>query len=366
MSKARELAELGAVYDSGALSNRNIIINGAFQVAQRGTSSTTNGYQTVDRWGASLGDGTSTKAQSTDAPSGFANSFSITMSTAAGSIAGYNYVHHYIEGNLIDQFAFETSDAKNITLSFYVKSSITGTWGGAIRNYVVSPATSYRSQSFTYTINAANTWERKTVTIAGDTGGSGQWNTGSLGSMSLFFDMGSVALTQATGSWLGNNCVGATGTQTSFITTTNATWQITGVQLEVGSEATPFEHRSYGDELARCQRYFQKYNYSNDLSDGTAANTLPVNCCYTTTIAYGGSKLTQEMRTSPTFSASAAGTWVFYTASSSYTSADLAAYETGPFMWGMKYETSGSWTAGNAVYGRPTGTSSYYQFDAEL
>ena len=258
MSKARELAELGAVYDSGALSNRNIIINGAFLVAQRGTSSTTNGYQTVDRWGASLGDGTSTKAQSTDAPSGFANSFSITMSTAAGSIAGYNYAHHYIEGNLIDQFAFETSDAKNITLSFYVKSSITGTWGGAIRNYVVSPATSYRSQSFTYTINAANTWERKTVTIAGDTGGSGQWNTGSLGSMSLFFDMGSVALTQATGSWLGNNCVGATGTQTSFITTTNATWQITGVQLEVGSEATPFEHRSYGDELARCQRYFEK------------------------------------------------------------------------------------------------------------
>ena len=236
--------------------NRNLIINGAMTVAQRGTSSTTNGYETVDRWGASLGDGTTTKAQSTDAPSGFANSFSITMSTAAGSIAGYNYVHQYLEGNLIDQLAFETADAKTITLSFYVKSSVTGTWGGAIRNYVASPATSYRSQSFTYTIDAANTWERKTVTISGDTGGSGQWNTGSLGAMSLFFDMGSVGLTQATGSWLGNNCIGATGTQTSFITTTSATWQITGVQLEVGDTATDFEHRTFGDELQKCQRYY--------------------------------------------------------------------------------------------------------------
>ena len=296
MSKQNELVQFSRGASGGG--SKNLIINGAMTVAQRGTSSTAGGYQTVDRWGASLGDGTSTKAQSTDAPSGFANSFSITMSTAAGSIAGYNYVHQYLEGNLIDQLAFETADAKTITVSFYVKSSVTGTWGGAIRNYVASPATSYRSQSFTYTIDAANTWERKTVTISGDTGGSGQWNTGSLGAMSLFFDMGSVGLTQATGSWLGNNCIGATGTQTSFITTTNATWQITGVQLEVNDTATDFEHRLYSDELAKCQRYYERWDFPNSFDfyeSGTANHTHDI------TSGFNGS-LAVAKRALPTFS----------------------------------------------------------------
>ena len=290
MSNARQLA--ANLPREGGLSNRNLIINGAMQVAQRGTSSTAMGYQTVDRWGVSIGDGTATKSQSTDAPSGFANSLSVVMTTAAGSITTYNYLHQYIEGNLIDRLSFGTSNAKTITLSFYVKSSITGTWGGSIRNFVAAPATSYRSQSFLYTIDAANTWEHKTVTISGDTGGSGQWNTGSLGAMSLFFDMGSVGLTQATGSWLGNNCVGATGTQASFITTTNATWQITGVQLEVGDTATPFEHRSYSDQLQACQRFFQitsmgPYNAPMSDSYSRAYYNFPVRMRVAPSITFG-------------------------------------------------------------------------------
>ena len=147
---------------------------------------------------------------------------------------------------------------------------------------------------------------------------------------------------------------------------TSNTFYITGVQLEVGDSASDFEHRSFGEELQLCQRYFQKWNYSSDTNDISASNSLPVNCCFNGTIAYGGCMLPVPMRTGGTFSASAANTWVYYTAATAYTPSVLTAYEMGPHTWGMRWETSGSWSGGNAVYGRPTTTSSYWQVDADF
>jgi hypothetical protein len=366
MSKARQLADLGNVYDDGALSNRNRIINGAMVISQRngGTAVTpTATAYTLDRYRLYVNTASKlTIQQVTDAPAGFTHSAKITVAASYTPAANEQFFYGTaFEAANVGDLGFGTASAQTTTLSFWVKSSVTGTYSFSWTNDAND-----RSYVGTFSILAANTWEKKTATIAGDT--TGTWtNTGNSRHSFLQIGLGAGSDFDGTaGVWQAGNLRQTSGSVDFVAQSNGATFYLTGIQLEIGDTSTPFEHRSYGDELLRCQRYFQKYNYSNNLSDGATANTLPVNCCYTTTVAYGGSKLTQEMRTSPTFSGSAAGTWVFYTASSSYTSADMTAYETGPFMWGMKYQTSGSWTAGNAVYGRPTGTSSYYQFDAEL
>jgi hypothetical protein len=164
-----------------------------------------------------------------------------------------------IEGNNIADLAFGSASAATVTLSFWVKSSLTGTFGGALTN-----KDSARSYPFTYTISAANTWEQKTVTVAGDT--SGTWLTTNGVGLNVYFGLGVGSDYSGTaGSWVTATRFSATGA-VSVIGTLNATWFITGVQLEVGSVATPFERRDYGRELAMCQRYYYSWS-SSGLSD---------------------------------------------------------------------------------------------------
>jgi hypothetical protein len=240
--------------------SRNRIINGDMRIAQRGTAAVTvNDAATfkypVDRFIAlgTASAGVYTAQQSTVAPAGFNNSLQATVTTASTPSAahGYSLLYH-IEGFNVADFGFGTANAQTVTLSFWVRSSVTGTFGGSLRNTLAD-----RSYTFSYTISAANTWEQKSITVPGDT--SGTWDaTNGLG-MRLAFSLGrgSGGL-GAAGSWTSNNFTGATG-QTNLIQTNGATFYITGVQLEAGSVATPFERRPYGTELALCQRYYYQY-----------------------------------------------------------------------------------------------------------
>ena len=246
---------------------RNLIINGAMQVAQRGTSftSTADSY-TLDRF--SLGHGSPVNActteQSTDAPDNFKYSLKVTAGTGASAgTTGYASLRQAIEGQNIAHIGFGTSSAKDITLSFWVKCSLTGNFGTNIRNQAGN-----RAYASIYTINSANTWEYKTVTIPADTGGT--WPTDNGIGFHMQWDLGAGSNYDiAAGSWTdGTNMFGVEGT-VKLTETTNATWQMTGVQLEVGS-ATPFEHRSFGDELRRCQRYFEGGTRANSSHTGSA------------------------------------------------------------------------------------------------
>lgn len=234
--------------------NRNLIINGAMQVAQRGTSGTSNAdIYTMDRF--ALGHGSPVNAmtfeQSTDAPDNFKNSLKITAGTgASASTTGYAILRQAIEGQNISHLGFGTSAAKALTLSFWVKSSLTGTFGVSIRNQAGT-----RAYGGTYTISSANTWEYITVAIPADT--SGTWPTDNGIGFNLFWDLGAGSNYDiAAGSWTtGSNMFGVEST-VKLTETTGATFYITGTQLEVGDTATPFEHRSYGEELSLCQRYY--------------------------------------------------------------------------------------------------------------
>ncbi len=246
----------------GGFAFRNRIINGGMVIDQRnaGASVTINsstGAYTLDRWEGrgEASQGVYTMQQSSTAPTGFNKSLLVTVTTADSSLAsGDNYYFRQIvEGFNIADLGWGTASAQTVTLSFWVRSSLTGTFGGAITN----ASTSTRAYGFTYTISSANTWEQKTITITGDT--TGTWNTDNSGGMFINFSLGANADRQTTANtWSAISSViisGATG-EGSIIGTNGATFYITGVQLEVGSTATPFERRMYGNELALCQRYY--------------------------------------------------------------------------------------------------------------
>jgi len=256
MSKARQLADLGNVYDDGALSNRNLIINGAMVYDQRNSGSSVavdgGGVYTLDRWRAFENtDGDCTVQRVADAPSGFINSAKVTITTADASLASTQQtkLQQRIEGYNVSRLALGTSSAKTFTLSFWVKSSISGTYSVGFINSINN-----RSYVDTYSINSSNTWEYKTITLTGDT--SGTWEDDNNIGLNVQWSLGMGSAFQAsTGSWQSGEFSHASGS-VDLNSTLNATFQITGVQLEVGDTATPFEHRSYGDELARCQRYY--------------------------------------------------------------------------------------------------------------
>jgi hypothetical protein len=238
---------------------KNRIINGDMRIDQRnaGASVTpTNASYTLDRY-QSLASQTSkyTVEQTVTgvaAPTGFTDYLAVTSSSAYSVLTGdYFNVRQAIEGFNAADFGFGTANAKTVTLSFWVLSSLTGTFGGGIVNIDGT-----RSYPYTYTISSANTWEYKTITIPGDT--TGTWNTNNAGWGFIQFGLGVGSTFSGTaGSWAGANYLSATGA-TSVVGTNGATWYITGVQLEVGSVATPFERRPFGTELALCQRYYQK------------------------------------------------------------------------------------------------------------
>ena len=273
---------------------RNRIINGDMRIDQRnaGASISTNSGFPVDRWITYFaGGGVFSGQRSTTAPAGFANSLLATVTTADSSIAATdNYLlRHNIEGFNVDDLAWGTANAKTVTLSFWVRSSITGTYGGALTNDGEN-----RSYPFTYNINSANTFEYKTITIAGDTTGS--WLTNSSRGVAVNFSLGmGSTYTGTANAWAAALYLTATGS-TNWISTNGATFYITGVQLEAGSTATPFERRSYGQELALCQRYYQQIGKTSSSNDVFAVG-------YTSTNQFfGAGFLRASMRAAPTFS----------------------------------------------------------------
>jgi hypothetical protein len=244
---------------------KNRIINGAMVVSQyNGTSTFTpstsgaNSYP-IDRWFYFPSQASKfTFQQVTSAPSGFGNSLKCLVASAVtvGATDRFN-VYQPIEGYNFSDFAFGTASAKTITVSFWVNCSLTGTFSGSFTNYAAD-----RSYPFTYTVNSANTWEQKFVTIPGDTGGTWVGNTNA-GAAYLFFSLGCGSNYKgAANTWAGATYLAATG-ETSLIATAGATLYITGVQLEKGSTATSFDYRPYGTELALCQRYYEKVGFGD-------------------------------------------------------------------------------------------------------
>ena len=249
---------------------KNRIINGAMVIDQRnaGASVTpTNGQYLVDRFTTALTQASKfTAQQSTTAPVGFTNSLKITSSSAYSVLAGdYFGVGQVVEGFNVSDMGWGTANAKTVTLSFQVYSSLTGTFGGAIFNDSAN-----RSYPFTYTISSANTWTTASVTIAGDT--TGTWATNNTGGMKIYFSIGTGTTYSGTaGAWAGTFYISATGA-TSVVGTNGATFYITGVQLEKGSTATSFDYRPYGTELVLCQRYYEK-SYNMASIAGASTNT---------------------------------------------------------------------------------------------
>ena len=231
---------------------KNRIINGAMVISQRGTSFTPALYDyTLDRYQTQVTQSSKfTIAQSTTAPAGFGFSMLATSSSAYSITSTDCFAEkQYIEGFNFYDCAWGTASAKTVTLSFWVQSSLTGTFGGALQN-----AAGNRSYPYSYTISSANTWTQVSVTIPGDTTGTWVGATNGVGCVVIFsLGMGST-LSNTAGSWAAGDYRSVTGA-TSVVGTNGATFYITGVQLEKGSIATPFDYRDYGRELALCQRY---------------------------------------------------------------------------------------------------------------
>jgi hypothetical protein len=274
---------------AGALSNRNLIINGAMQVAQRSTSETgvtDSGYKTVDRFQLSLATlGTYTVTQEADGPDGFSKSLKIDCTTADASPAADDafLVYHKIEAQNLQHLNYGSSSAKALTLTFYVKSNKTGNASFELQQRDNSD----RQVTLQYSINSANTWEQKTLSIPADASGSINDDNGEGLRLGWWLNSGS----NLTGgshqtTWAAEVNADRNVSNLGIGGSTDDYWQITGVQLEVGDKATPFEHRNYGDELARCQRYYQQftgqgsgdyainggYTYNNGSSTATGFN----------------------------------------------------------------------------------------------
>jgi hypothetical protein len=250
---------------------KNRIINGNMVIDQRnaGASSTpVSGAFLVDRWAIYLSQTSKFTAQqnqgSVTLPVGFTNYQGVTSSSAYTSVTGDFFMLQYgVEGYNVADLGWGTANAKTVTLSFQVYSSLTGQFGGCVGNSGFS-----RSYPFSYTVSTANTWTQVSITIAGDT--SGTWLTTNGAGMYITFDLGCGATYLGTaGSWSGGSYRGATG-DVKIVGTSGATFYITGVQLEVGSSATGFDYRDYTSELAMCQRYYEK-SYLPTVTPGTAS-----------------------------------------------------------------------------------------------
>lgn len=293
----------------------NLIINGAMQVAQRGTSSTSTGYQTVDRFQTNVLNAStlaSTQSQSTDAPSGFSNSYKVTVNTAESSPAS-NFafrVIQEIEAQNMQSLAYGTSDAKKITLSFWVKSNVTGTY--TVSGYQWDDN---RAVTTDYTISSADTWEYKTITIPADTVGVIDNDNGAGLRINFMLDAGSTYKVTASTWQTYANQLASANHNSDFSDTVSNYWQITGVCLNVGDQAPAnYPHRSYGEELALCQRYYTKETgmtyympplaLSGSYGDTRAVRyTMPVEMrtTGTKTITLDGGSATLESSTTKSF-----------------------------------------------------------------
>jgi len=292
MTNAVNIAQSG----SNNQTMRNRIINGAMGINQRGFSGTVtaDGDYGLDRW--QMFSSASSKyslSQSSDAPTGFINSTLVT-SLAATSVGAtdYYFIRQCIEGLNCTDLGFGTANASTVTLSFWVKSSLTGSFGGTLENNAQN-----RSYPFSFTINSANTWEYKSVTVAGDT--TGTWlTTNGIGIMVQFgLGVGST-YSDTAGAWTSKPSAWSATGAVSVVGTNGATWQVTGVQLEEGTAASPFENRLYGTELQLCQRYYYRL-LGNSAYEGIG-NGYAIS--YSSTQCQGPFVMPVKLRTSPSLS----------------------------------------------------------------
>ena len=344
----------GAAASPYVLKNR--IINGAMVIDQRnaGASVTpTNGTYTLDRWGVYQFASASkfSVQQSSTTPTGFNNSLIVTSlsaySVAVGDIYG---IYQRIEGFNVADLGWGTANAKTVTLSFWVRSSLTGTFGGAFQNDAGD-----RAYPFTYTISVANTWEQKTITVAGDT--SGTWLTTNGMGLQITFGLGVGSNRSATaGSWQAGNFGSATGA-VSVVGTNGATFYITGVQLEQNTSATPFERRLYNQELANCQRYYwQGGNGSPGIMNGGSTARYSV-------------ILPTTMRATPTTTAIAAPIIINPTVAEQQTGSQTTNFSITGFGASVNYSVAQIQFGGfsDGTDGRPTTLlNTALQFSAEL
>lgn len=344
--------------DTAVHGRRNLIINGAANVNQRGDSTgvTADGYYGPDRWYYKTeGEETVSISQASDGPDGFANSYKVEVTTTDGTIAADDYarVETRFEGQDLQQLKYGTSGAESITLSFYVKSSVTGTYAVAFYS-----ADGVRAIGSTYTISSANTWEYKTLTFAGDTGGT--INDDNTEALRVWFVLsaGSNFTSSDNTSWGAySDSKVAYGHTANVIGTSSATWQITGVQLEVGDKATPFEHRSFGEEMTLCERYFQRFVAAQNYTAFSVAFSSGAST------AKGHLKFNGKMRSSPTITQSNTGfnygpQVAFSSFNTLYTGKDLSWIDMNIGSVGSAGQI-GNWNANNNA-------AAYVQMDAEL
>jgi hypothetical protein len=349
----------------GSSFKRNRIINGDMRVDQRNAGAEVNpavgGTYYLDRWFATSTSASKYKigqnAGSVTPPAGFTNYLGAT-SLSAYTVATTDAfgIQQRIEGLNTSDLAWGTANAKTVTLSFWVYSSLTGTFAGSIRN-----SAGNRSYVFSYTINAANTWEYKTITVAGDI--TGTWLTTNGVGLNLYFSIGVGSNFSTTaGSWTAGNYLSPTGA-TSVVGTNGATFYITGVQLEVGSVATPYERQIYSDQLAQCQRYYYRQTpaattalYGQGLNDSTTA-------------ANGFVAFPVPMRTAPTaleqsgtathYRVQITGNVINCSAVPTFNSADT-------WFSSVVFTVASGLTAGQASLIRAGSTSGYLGWSAEL
>lgn len=287
---------------------KNRIINGDMRIDQRnagGSYTQVNSQFSLDRWsGNSYDGGAATNKfsviRSTTAPTGFSNSLLVTSLAATASSASNIFnIEQKIEGFNFADFLYGTASAQTLTLSFWVRSSLTGTFGGALKNSARD-----RAYPFTYTISAANTFEQKTITIAGDTTGTWVGGTNGVG-LWISFGLGvGTSFTEPANLWGGGDQFSADGC-VSVVGTNGATWYISGVQLEKGTTATSFDVRDYGRELIMCQRYYQQNTVP---TAGLYGNTMGQ--VYAGTNVQSGLQLSTPMRSTPSASIIGTLTWV--------------------------------------------------------
>ena len=286
---------LGASGDTVALgtgagvnfrSSRNMIVNGAMQISQRNTSvqkqyDTSNGYYTCDRvrtTQSNLDNAVWTMTQDSHlltGPAGFPNSWKITVDTAETALAGDEALSfsYNIEAQDCQNLAYGTSDAQTTTTSFWVKSDVTGTYSLTLKQHDAS-----RNIGGTYTIDSADTWEYKTVTFAGDTAGTGINDDSGVGVILYFALSAGTDRTSADNTSWAAYAVNrsAYGQTANVLASATDYWQITGLQFEIGLAATPFDHKTYGQELAACQRYFQLPGNWQAHSDSSTATAFKI------------------------------------------------------------------------------------------
>lgn len=340
MTQAAKLAALGSSGNTTGMKNR--IINGDMRIDQRngGGSVTVNAFGkfAVDRFllDCRPSTGSFNAQQVSDAPAGFVNSLKLTQASVSSAVSSDVYsAYQRIEGYNTANLNWGTANAATITISFWVKASVTGVYGLAVQNINATR----RSYVTTYTINAANTWEYKTVTVAGDT--TGTWETTTSTGIMLWWDLGSGSdyQTSTLNSWQTSNVFQST-TGTRWMATSGATWQVTGVQLEAGTTATNFDFRSYGTELALCQRYYTYFGNSSNFESSCGLNG--------TGRIRGHLVFPVTMRAAPTFSLIGTPTFYGYMSNATYSSVTVTEQTTQSGLWdftvtGVSAGTGGTW-----------------------